>query len=98
MPDPIKPTQAQVDAVLYQMATFQDGNAQPHTIALINEMADLLQAFALHAQQSREQTLEEAAKVAREYAAYHDKHDAGVSGFEDWLKPCHAALEKIYGK
>lgn len=38
----------QIDAILHQMATFQDGNAQPHTIALINEMADLLQAFAAH--------------------------------------------------
>lgn len=82
MSDPIKPTAAQVDAVLYQMATFQDGNAQPHTIALINEMADLLQAFAAHAQQAREQALEEAVQVAREYAAYHDKHDDGLSGFD----------------
>lgn len=30
--------------VLHQMATFQDGNAQPHTIALINELADIAQA------------------------------------------------------
>lgn len=32
----------QAQSLLHQMATFQDGNAQQHTIALINEQADLI--------------------------------------------------------
>lgn len=51
-------TTDRLDGALHQMATFQDGNAQPHTIALINELADIARS-----QQAEIDRLREALRV-----------------------------------
>lgn len=85
-----------VDAILHQMATFQDGNAQPHTIALINEMADLLQDFALHAQQAREQALEDAAVAMENLCFFTDIEELRKMTKQDLsVRTCHKGAEAI---
>ena len=49
------------------------------------------QAFARH----RIAALEEAAKVADEYVAFHDKHDDGLSGFTHMALGAREVAEEI---
>lgn len=83
MPDPIKPTAADREA----LERIDDALG----FLLDNEREIVLQAFARHAQQAREQ----AAKVADEYAAYHDKHDDGLSGFDKMALGAREVAEEI---
>lgn len=55
----------------------------------------VIQAFARHRIAARDAALEEAAKVADEYAVFHDKHDDGLSGFTHMALGAREVAEEI---
>ena len=70
------------------------------SVAVLVEMRELILAgradhhaepFARH----RIAALEEAAKVADEYVAFHDKHDDGLSGFTHMALGAREVAEEI---